>query len=213
MFEVDLIVIEWLFFAYMSYQIGNRLNIKKSYPWYIIPLWNFWILGQKSEVRIKEVFFVFVMILIFVLVFIYTLDPSSDDASLKILSGADEETSLFIANHLAPPLLEIFPLMALLIIKFIGIPIFWGGVAQKMGKEYGVYVLLGLFSIYLPPLLLAFEKIDKLITHSSIYSPLSKEAQKLLVRENSIPIEKMNRVISIGVLLLILLSVVYTFNL
>jgi hypothetical protein len=207
-------IIQWLFFAYMSYQIGNRLNIKKSYPWYIIPLWNFWILGKNSEIKIKKISLVLVGILVMALIFVlFSTYTTTTASSISIINGANEETSLFIANHLAPPLLEIFPLMALLMIKFIGIPIFWGAVARKMGKEYGVYVLLGLFSIYLPPLLLAFERIDKLITHSSIYSPLSKEAQKLLVRENSIPIEKMNRVISIGVLVLILLSVVYTVNL
>ena len=47
MFENNLIVIQWIFFAYTSYIIGNKLNIKESYPWYIIPLWNFWMLYNK----------------------------------------------------------------------------------------------------------------------------------------------------------------------
>jgi len=94
-------------------------------------------------------------------------------------------------------------------VKFGVIAIFWGVVARGMGKEFGVYMVLGLFSIYIPPLLLAFDKLNRLIALSSIYSPLSEADQEVLEKKNSIPIEKMNRVVSIGILLLIFLSIIY----
>jgi len=215
MLENSLIVIEWLFFAYISYRIGNRLNIKKSYPWYIIPLWNFWILGKDSEIKIKKIFLVLVGILVMALIFVLLFLTYTSDSAITIIGGVDGATSVFIANRLAPDILSIFAVVIYLFIKLFTM-ILWGSVAKKMGKEYGIYVLFGLFSIYIPPLLLAFEKIDKFITtdrFSNIYRPLSAEEKKAFNNENSIPKKRIHRAVSIGVLFLILLSVVYTFNL
>jgi len=213
MLENSLIIIEWIFFAYMLYRIGNRLNIKKSYPWYIIPLWNFWILGKHSEMKIKNFSLIFVGTLVMVSIFALFLIHTSDSA-ITIIGGADGATSLFIANRLAPDILLIFIMIIFLFIRLFVI-IFWGSVAKKIGKEQGAYVVFGLFSIYLPPLLLAFEKIDKLITTdtlSNMYSPLSVEEEEALSQEDSIPKNRINRAVSIGVLLLILLSIFYAVN-
>jgi len=81
MLEIVSYIIPWIFFAYTSYRIGNKLNIKKSYPWYIIPLWNFWILAKKSEMRIKFfslilIFIVIATLLIWGFLFIDILDVS-----------------------------------------------------------------------------------------------------------------------------------------
>ena len=54
MLTISLLAIKWIFFAYVSYKIGNKLHIGKSYPWYIIPLWNFWILAKGSEIKILQ---------------------------------------------------------------------------------------------------------------------------------------------------------------
>ena len=201
-----IIVIEWIFFAYMSYRIGNKLNIKESYPWYIIPLWNFWILAKNSEIKLKD-FSLIVMMVILLLFLIF--DNINNSSAMSIISGADDETLRFIANRLAGELFYSFLDSSLPMVKFGVIAIFWGVVARGMGKEFGVYMVLGLFSIYIPPLLLAFDKLNRLIALSSIYSPLSEADQEVLEKKNSIPIEKMNRVVSIGILLLIFLSIIY----
>jgi hypothetical protein len=207
MLEISLIIIQWIFFAYTSYRIGNKLHIKKSYPWYIIPLWNFWILAKKSEIKIKDFSLILIMILIlffFIMVYI---------CSITIRLGADLSTSLFLLNRFAGDMFYTFIGLSILVTKISVIAIFWGSLARKIGKEYGVYVVLGLFSIYLPPLLLTFESIDKLITTnklSNMYSPLVGEEKEVWDKENGTPKEKINRVVSVGVLVLIFSSIVYT---
>ena len=213
MLEIVSYIIPWIFFAYTSYRIGNKLHINKSYPWYIIPLWNFWILAKKSEMRIKY----FSLILIFILIatlliwgFLFIDIP--DVFSISIIGGADGPTSIFIANSLEPDLIGLIIGVTINVMLLI----FWGSVAKKMGKKFWVYGVLGLFSIYLPPLFLAFESIEKMITTnklSNMYSPLSKEEKEVLDKVNSMPKERINRVVSVGVLVLIIfVSIVYTVN-
>ncbi len=215
MLEISLIVIQWIFFAYTSYRIGNKLHIKKSYPWYLIPLWNFWILAKKSEIKIKDFYLIFMIIVLSVFLFIwmfFSIDIR-DASAISIIAGADLPTSIFIANRLAPDMIGILVVLIYPIIAIVVVSIFWGSVARKMGKEYGVYVVLGLLSIYLPPLFLAFESIEKVITAnrlSNVCSPLVGEEKEAWDKENGMPKEKINRVVSVGVLLLIFSSIVYT---
>lgn len=220
MLEISLIVIPWIFFAYIFYRIGNKLHIKKSYPWYIIPLWNFWILAKKSEIKIKDFSLILIMTLIVPLLWVFFfIDITSSSSATSIIGGADGPTSIFIANRLALTWIDalaiyIYSIIAVATIAtIVVVSIFWGSVARKMGKEYGVYVVLGLFSFYLPPLLLAFESIDKVITTNRIpnmYSPLLAEEKEVWDKENNMPKEKINRIVSIGVLVLIFSSIVYT---
>jgi len=221
MLEISLIVIQWIFFAYTSYIIGNKLHINKSYPWYIIPLWNFWILAKNSEIKIKDFSLILLMLLLlffFAIVYICSIILGTDLESASastIIMGADSATSLFVVNRLSEDIFYTFIGLSILVTKILFIAIFWGSVARKMGKEYGVYVLLGLLSVYLPPLLLSFESIDKLITTnrlSNMYSPLAEEEKKVLDKENSMPKERINRVLSIGGLILILSVIVYTLS-
>ena len=208
-------MIQWIFFAYTSYIIGNKLHINKSYPWYIIPLWNFWILAKNSEIKIKDFSLIlFMLLLLFFFAIVHSLKLEAEfSSSLSIIMGADSPTSLFILKRLAVDIFYTFIGLTILVIKIPLIAIFWGSVARKMGKEYGVYVLLGLLSVYLPPLLLSFERIDKLITTnrlSNTYSPLAGEEKKVWDKEeNSMPKERINRVLSIGGLILILSAIVY----
>jgi len=221
MLEISLIVIQWIFFAYTSYIIGNKLHINKSYPWYIIPLWNFWILAKNSEIKIKDFSLILLMLLLlffFAIVYICSIILGTDLESASastIIMGADSATSLFVVNRLSEDIFSTFIGLTILVTKILFIAIFWGSVARKMGKEYGVYVLLGLLSVYLPPLLLSFESIDKLITTnrlSNMYSPLAGEEKKVWDKENSMPKERINRVLSIGGLILILSAIVYTLS-
>jgi len=136
--------------------------------------------------------------------------------SISIIGDADEPTSIFIANSLAPELIGALALLIYSITIAVIVLTFWGSVAKKMGKKFWVYAVLGLFSIYLPPLFLAFESIEKMITTnklSNMYSPLSKEEKEVLDTVNSMPKERINRVVSVGVLVLIIfVSIVYTVN-
>ena len=219
MLEISLIVILWIFFAYTSYKIGQKLHIEKSYPWYIIPLWNFWILGKTSEIKIKDFYLLLIMLLILFLfsmsqLIILLIDIQTFSVMSIIRATADGSTSLLIANRLAGDIFYTFIALAIFITKFLTIAIFWGSVARKMGKEYTVYLVLSLVSIYLPPLLLAFEKIDKFITTNTLpnmFSSLSEDEQKTLKEESSTPKKRINRAISIPILLLILLGIYYTF--
>jgi len=165
-----ILVIEWLFFAYMSYRIGNKLNIKKSYPWYAIPLWNFWVLGKHSEIKLKDFYLLLVMFgFLFIYLIFQYISVYSDSSTISILNGADKETSLFIANRLAGEFFYTFLTFAVLIIKFGVIAIFWGAVARKMGKEFWAYILFSFISIYLPPILLSFDKLNGWMTDSNIF--------------------------------------------
>ena len=166
MLENSLIILQWIFFAYTSYRIGNKLNIQKSYPWYIIPLWNFWILAKKSEMKVKRTLLVLSLVLILLIISLFLWSYFS-------IEDADVSTSIFIANRLAPNLIAIL----IPIIIMVVFAIFWGSVAKKMGKDYWVYVLFSLLSLYIPPLLLAFESIGKFMTSSHLYS-LSKEGKE-----------------------------------
>ena len=207
MLEISLIVIQWIFFAYTSYIIGNKLHINKSYPWYIIPLWNFWILAKNSEIKIKDFSLILFMIL---LLFFFTIVYI---CSIFLSMEADSSTSLFLLNRLAGDMFYTFIELSILVTIISFIAILWGSVARKMGKEYWVYVVLGLVLVYLPPLLLSFEGIDKLITTnrlSNMFSPLSGEEKKVLDKE--MPKERIDRVLFIGGLILILSAIVYTFN-
>jgi len=213
MLEISSIVIEWIFFAYMSYRIGLKLHIQKSYPWYLIPLWNFWILAKESDIQLKKFFLTLLLLLSISLVigWLFYID-FCNPSLISIIGGADGPTSIFIANRLAPELIVKYFIAN--IILFV-IAIFWGNVAKKMGKEYGVYVLFGLVSIYLPPLLLVFETLDRWITSNRlqlVYSPLVGEEKEVWDRVNSVSKERVNRVVSVGVLLLILLSILWVLD-
>jgi len=164
MLEVSSIVIQWIFFAYLSYRIGNKIHIKKSYPWYLIPLWNFWILAKESEMKIKKFFLTWLLLLI-----VYLLG-----CFLYIYLSMVFETAIFILNRLAPDFI-------MNVIIVFSIATFWASLAEKMGKEYGVYFLFGLISIYLPPLLLAFKSIDKFFTSNSMYTLLREEKELLSI--------------------------------
>jgi len=162
MLEVSSIVIHWIFFAYLSYIIGNKLHIKKSYPWYLIPLWNFLVLAKESELKIKKFFLTLLLLLIVFLLGCF----------LYLYLSMAFETATFVLNRVA------YDFILNVIIVF-SIAIFWGSVAEKMGKEYGVYILFGVILIYLPPLLLAFDSIDKFFTSHSMFR-LSQEEKELL---------------------------------
>jgi len=164
MLKISLIVIQWIFFAYTLYRIGNKLHIKKSYPWYIIPLWNFWILAKGSEIKIKKFFLTLLFILSPLIGWFLYMELSTPSA-IAIIGGADGSTAIFISNRLAPDMIGAL----VILIYHIAIIFFWANLAKTMGKEYEVYVLFGLFSIYLPPLLLAFNNIDKLFLSTNIY--------------------------------------------
>lgn len=211
MSEISLIVMPWIFFAYTSYRIGNKLHIKRSYPWYIIPLWNFWILAKESEMKIKDLLWILIPIFISLLlgwVYFNIIDTSI----ITIIEGADGPTSIFIANRLAPDIINVlFPIL----IYSITINMIYGSVARKMGKEYGVYFILGLLLIYLPPLLLAFESIDEIITTnklSNMFAPLTKEEEKAGNNENDMYTKRENERSYLywgGILLLIFFSIGY----
>ena len=173
MLAISLLAIKWIFFAYVSYKIGNKLHIEKSYPWYIIPLWNFWILAKGSEIKIKKFFLILLLILSPLIGWILYRELSTPSA-IAIIGGADGSTAIFISNRLTPDMID-----ALIILIYnIAIIFFWASLAETMGKEYGVYILFGLISIYLPPLFLAFESIEKFFTSNNIFR-LSREEKKL----------------------------------
>ncbi len=166
-----ILVIEWLVFAYMSYRIGDKLNIKKSYPWYAIPLWNFWVLGKYSKIKLKDFYLLLVMfgLLFIYLIFQYISIYDDYNSAISILNGVDDETSLLITNRLAGEFFYTFLAFAVLIINYGVIAIFWGAVARKMGKEFWVYVLFSFVSIYLSPLLLSFDKLNGWMTDSNMF--------------------------------------------
>jgi len=172
MLAISLLAIEWIFFAYVSYKIGNKLHIEKSYPWYIIPLWNFWILAKGSEIKIKKSFLTLLLLLVIFLLgdffYILYMNVHSKYSTINI---DDVKKAIFMLSRLNPYLI-------IIVIKISIIVIFWANMAEKMGKEYGVYILVGLISIYLPPLFLAFESIEKFFTSNNIFR-LSREEKKL----------------------------------
>jgi len=172
MLAISLLAIEWIFFAYVSYKIGNKLHIEKSYPWYIIPLWNFWILAKGSEIKIKKSFLTLLLLLVIFLLgdffYILYMNVHSKYSTINI---DDVKKAIFMLSRLNPYLI-------IIVIKISIIVIFWANMAETMGKEYGVYILFGLISIYLPPLFLAFESIEKFFTSNNIFR-LSREEKKL----------------------------------
>jgi len=174
MLEIGLIAIQWIFFAYLSYRIGNKLHIKKSYPWYLIPLWNFWILAKESEIQIKKfiktLFLMIFIYMLFSLLYIIYINVHFFHSTINI---DDIKEIIFMLSRFSS-------YFVFVVIKFF-IIIFLASVAEKMGKEYGVYILFGLISIYLPPLLLAFESIDKFFTSHSMFRLSQEEKESLLI--------------------------------
>jgi len=172
MLEIGLIAIQWIFFAYLSYRIGNKLHIKKSYPWYLIPLWNFLVLVKASDIKIKKfiktLFLMIFIYMLFSLLYIIYINVHFFHSTINI---DDIKEIIFMLSR--------FNSYFVFVVIKIFIIIFWASVAEKMGKEYGVYILFGLLSIYLAPLLLAFESIDKFFTSHSMFR-LSQEEKELL---------------------------------
>jgi len=99
MLEISLIVIQWIVFAYLSYKIGNKLHIEKSYPWYLIPLWNLWVLAKESKMKIKKFFLILLLILSPLIGWFFYIDIFSASA-IFIMGDADGPTAIFIANRL-----------------------------------------------------------------------------------------------------------------
>jgi len=172
MLEVSSIVIQWIFFAYLSYRIGNKIHIKKSYPWYLIPLWNFLVLVKASDIKIKKfiktLFLMIFIYMLFSLLYIIYINVHFFHSTINI---DDIKEIIFMLSR--------FNSYFVFVVIKIFIIIFWASVAEKMGKEYGVYILFGLLSIYLAPLLLAFDSIDKFFTSHSMFR-LSQEEKEFL---------------------------------
>jgi len=118
----------------------------------------------------KKFFFTLLLILSPLIGWFLYIELSSPSA-IAIIEGADGPTYIYIGNNFTIDLIVV-------LIYYFTIIFFWANLAEKMGKEYGVYILFGLISIYLSPLLLAFESIDKFFTSHSIFR-LSQEEKKL----------------------------------
>jgi len=180
MLEIASYIAQWIFFAYTSYLIGKKLNVNESYPWYLIPLWNFWILAKYSNFKIKKILlFILVAFFIVIIVGIFLMFSIQDTSAISIIAGADGPTSIFIANRLAPDMIAILYVLLYSII----IIAFWGAVAKNMEKDYIFYGLISLISPYLPPLFLAFDAIEKFFTTnnaSNMYRLLSEDEKKAL---------------------------------
>jgi len=151
MLEVGLCIF-YLFNSYVLYRIGRKLQITKSYIWYLIPLWNYWILAKESEMKVMT-FFLPLFLLI----------------TIEFLT-IDVKSGLFILFIIKLILSAIFSF------KFVG------SVARKLGKEYKAYGVLSLiFTIYFPLLMLAFESIDKFFTSSNMYTLSQEEKESLSI--------------------------------
>ena len=180
MLEIASYIAQWIFFAYTSYLIGKKLNVNESYPWYLIPLWNFWILAKYSNFKIKKILlFILVAFFIVIIVGIFLMFSIQDTSAISIIAGADGPTSIFIANRLAPDMIAILYVLlySMIIIAF------WGAVAKNMEKDYIFYGLISLISPYLPPLFLAFDAIEKFFTTnnaSNMYRLLSEDEKQAL---------------------------------
>jgi len=146
MLDIGKFIVYWFFLAYTLYRIGKKLNIDKSYAWYLIPIWNLWILARKSDMKIVTFFL-----------------PISLLIMLEVLAVPQRALILLLK----------------LILSSIFIFKFWGSVAHKLGKEYKSYGVLAILIPILPPLMLAFDNIDKLFASTSLYS-LSEEEKQIL---------------------------------
>ena len=185
MLEIASYIAQWIFFAYTSYLIGKKLNVNESYPWYLIPLWNFWILAKYSNFKIKKILLFilvafFISIIIAMIVGIFLIFSIQDGSAISIIAGADGPTSIFILNRLAPDMIARISYVLLYLIIIIA---FWGAVAKNMEKDYIFYGFISLISPYLPPLCLAFDAIEKFFTTnntSNMYRLLSEDEKQAL---------------------------------
>lgn len=41
----------WFFVAYVLYEVGKRLGVYKSYQWYLIPIYNLWLIMKKINLH------------------------------------------------------------------------------------------------------------------------------------------------------------------
>jgi len=138
MLKISLIAIQWIVFAYVSYRIGNKLHIEKSYPWYLIPLWNFWILGKESEMKIKDFFLklIFSLIIIFIVsLLVWGLFSLQDPSEISIISGADGPTSIFIKNRVIPKFIDILSVLIYLLPTIVMYLIFWESLVKNRNNK------------------------------------------------------------------------------
>lgn len=163
---IVIISMVWSLIAFVLYKIGLKLNTNKSYYWYLIPVYNTWILA-------KEVYFSAYLFSLFITIPILNAIISNLMLS-KVFDNLDNINSETL-EHTTNLMYAIEGISSLLLI-ILSIKL-WGDIAKKLDKNFWLYgVSISLF--YLPILILAFEESsivgpskNNILTLSSIGFP------------------------------------------
>ena len=163
-------ILLWMVGTYILYKIGLKLGVKKSYPWYLIPIYNVWLIAKRNNFE-KSFFSLFILIPIINIVVYLT-----NNILKPVLLGNNEQM-----------IEESMIVYAMIIVSFLLIIVLnirlWGNVAKTFGKDfwlYGISIALLIF----PILKLALNKSKRVFLKYIELKPLNSNFQIIKVEEN-----------------------------